>query len=140
VVVDLDDPEDREATEDLPSTQPENNKHRFRLRGIRARQLPGRQTKTTQYRLVWGKYPNRSDSWFNEDDVQISMPCEPYSQDLAPQVNIFRVREMRSSLRNNRKVFEYLVDMFGLDSYTWTTGDQMRISLGPMLVAELKGN
>jgi hypothetical protein len=54
-VIDLDDPKDREATENLLSTQPEidgNNKHRFRLYGIRARQLPGRQTKTTQYRLV----------------------------------------------------------------------------------------
>jgi hypothetical protein len=54
-VVDLDDPEDREATEDLLSTQPEidgNDEHRFRLRGVRARQLTGRQTKTTQYRVV----------------------------------------------------------------------------------------
>ena len=53
--VDLDDPKDREATEDLPSTQPEidrNDEHRFRLRGVRARQLAGRQTKTTQYRVV----------------------------------------------------------------------------------------
>jgi hypothetical protein len=101
-VVDLDDPEAREATEDLPSTQPgidENDELHFRLRGIRARQLPGRQTKTTQYRLVWGKYPNRSDSWFNKDDVLISMPCEPYSQDLALQVDIPRVCKMRSSLR-----------------------------------------
>jgi hypothetical protein len=47
---------------------------------------------------------------------------------------------MRSSLRNGRKFFEYLVDMFGLDSRTWTTEDQLRISLSPRLVAELKGN
>jgi hypothetical protein len=47
---------------------------------------------------------------------------------------------MRSTLRKGRKVFEYLVDMFGLDSRTWTTEDQLRISLSPMLVAELKGN
>jgi len=72
--------------------------------------------------------------------VQISMPCEPYSQDLALQVDIFRVCGMRSSLRNGRKFFEYLVDMFGLDSRTWTTEDQLRISLSPRLVAELKGN
>jgi hypothetical protein len=142
-VDEVDNPEDKEATEALPAAQPkipEMDEHRFRLRGVRARQLAGRQTKTTQYRVVWGKYPNRSDSWFNEDDVQISMPCEPYSQDLALQVDIFRVREMRSSLRKGRKVFEYLVDMFGLDSYTWTTEDQLRISLSPILVAELKGN
>jgi hypothetical protein len=139
-VVDLDDPEDREATEDLPSTQSENDKHRFRLRGIRARQLPGRQTKTTQYRLVWGKYPNRSDSWFNEDDVLISMPCEPYSQDLALKGHISRVCEMRSSLRKGRKVFECLVNASSLDDSTWITEDQLRISLSPMLVAELKGN
>jgi hypothetical protein len=76
----------------LPAAQPkipEIDEHRFRLRGVRARQLAGRQTKTTQYRVVWGEYPNRSDFWFNEDDIQISMPCEPYSQDLALQVDIF---------------------------------------------------
>jgi hypothetical protein len=47
---------------------------------------------------------------------------------------------MRSSRRKGRKVFECLVDMFGLDSYTWTAEDQLRISLSPMLVAELEGN
>jgi hypothetical protein len=139
-VVDLDDPEDREATEDLPSTQPEiegNDEHRFRLRGVRARQFPGLQIKTTQYRVVWGEYPNRSYSWFNEDDVQISMPCVPNAQDLALPI---RVRKMRSSQRKGRKVFEYLVNIFGLDDRTWITGDQLRISLSPMLVAEPKGN
>jgi len=68
------------------------------------------------------------------------MPCELYSQDLALQVDVFRVCNMRSSLRKSRKVFEYLVDMFGLNSRTWTTKDQLRISLSPMLVAKLKGN
>ena len=68
------------------------------------------------------------------------MPCEPSSQDLALQVDVIRVCRMRSSQRKGRKVFEYLVDMFGLDSRTWTTEDQLRISLSPMLVAELKGN
>ncbi|KAF8847684.1 hypothetical protein BDZ45DRAFT_754641 [Acephala macrosclerotiorum] len=141
-LADAGDPKDNEATEALPATQLEIREiveHRFRLRGIRARQLAGRQTKTTQYRVVWGEHPNRSDSWFNEDDVQISMPCEPYSQDLALQVDIFRVCGTRFSLRKGRKVFEYLVDMFGLDSGTWTTEDQLRISLSPRLVAELKG-
>ncbi|CZR67725.1 uncharacterized protein PAC_17624 [Phialocephala subalpina] len=49
-VVDADDPEDKEATEALPAAQPkipEIDEHRFRLRGVRARQLTGRQTKTT---------------------------------------------------------------------------------------------
>lgn len=147
-VVDADDPEDKEATEALPAAQPkipEIDEHRFRLRGVRARQLAGRQTKTTQYRVVWGEYPNRSDSWFNEDDIRMSMPwppCELYSQNLALQaeMDIFRVREMRSSRRKGRKVFEYLVDAFGLDARTWITEDQLRISLSPMLVAEPKGN
>ena len=67
------------------------------------------------------------------------MSCVPNSQDLALQLDI-RVREMRSSQRKGRKVFEYLVDMFGLDDRTWITGDQLRISLSPMLVAKLKGN
>ncbi|KAH6704338.1 hypothetical protein BKA61DRAFT_740071 [Leptodontidium sp. MPI-SDFR-AT-0119] len=65
-----------EATEALPAAQlkiPVIDQHRFRLRGVRARQLAGRQTKTTQYRVIWGEYSNRSDSWFNEDDVQILM-------------------------------------------------------------------
>jgi len=68
------------------------------------------------------------------------MRCELYSHDLALQVDIFRVYDIRSSLRKGRKVFEYLVDMSGFDSCTWTTEDQLRISLSPMLVAELKGN
>jgi hypothetical protein len=47
---------------------------------------------------------------------------------------------MRSSLHKGRKVFKYLVNIFGLNSHTWTTKDQLRISLSPILVAELKGN
>jgi hypothetical protein len=147
-VIDTDDPEDKETTEALPAAQPkipEIDSHRFRLRGVRARQLTGRQTKTTQYRVVWGKSPNRSDSWFNEDDVRMSIPwpsCELYSQDLALQaeMEISRVREMRFSQCKGRKAFEYLVDAFGLDDYTWITEDQLRISPSPMLVAMLKGN
>ncbi|KAH6663378.1 hypothetical protein B0J14DRAFT_570431 [Halenospora varia] len=46
-VYDTDDPMDKEATEALPTTQLEIDKRRFRLRGIHARQLAGRQTKTT---------------------------------------------------------------------------------------------
>jgi hypothetical protein len=69
-------------------------------------------------------------------------PSELYSPDLAPQAEmvIFRVREMRSSRCKGRKVFEYLVDAFGLDDRTWITEDQLIISLSPMLVAELKGS
>jgi hypothetical protein len=143
-----DDTEDKEATEALPAAQPkipEIDSHRFRLRGVRARQLAGRQTKTTQYRVVWGAYPNRSDSWLNEDEVGMSMPwppCELYSQNLALQtdMDIFRVHGMHSSLHKGRKFFEYLVDAFDLDDRTWITEDQLRISLSPMLVAKLKGN
>jgi hypothetical protein len=61
-VDDTDDPMDKEATEALPTTQLEIDNHHFRLRGIRTQQLAGRQTKTTQYRVVWGEHPNRSDS------------------------------------------------------------------------------
>jgi hypothetical protein len=91
-----------------------------------------------------GGNPNRSDSWFSEDDVRMPMPwppCKLYSQNLALQaeMDIFRVREMRSRPRKGRKVFEYLVDAFGLDARTWITEDQLRISPSPMLVAKLKG-
>jgi len=44
------DPADKEATEALLAAQPkifEIDKHRFRLRGVRAQQLARRQTKTT---------------------------------------------------------------------------------------------
>jgi hypothetical protein len=147
-VVDADDPEDKEATKALPAAQlkiPESDEHRFRLRGERARQLLVRRTETTQYRVVWGGYPNRSDSWFNKDDVRMSMPwppCELSSQNLALQteMDIFRVCGMRSSLHKGRKFFEYLVDAIALDDRTWITEDQFRISLSPMLVAEPKGN
>jgi hypothetical protein len=46
---------------------------------------------------------------------------------------------MRSSLHKGRKVFQYLVDMSGHDSRTWTTEDQLGISLSPMLAVKLKG-
>ena len=146
-VVDADDPTDKEATEALPATQPlvpKIDEHRLRLRGVRARQLSGRQTKITQYRVVWGKHPTRSNSWLNQDDVRISIPCpphEPYSQNLAlrPEIDIVRIREMRSSRHKGRKGFECLVDAFGLEDF-WITEDQLRISLSPTLVAELKGN
>lgn len=42
-----DDLEDKEATDAL-----EIDQYRFRLRGIRARRLAGRLTKTNQYRVV----------------------------------------------------------------------------------------
>ena len=42
-----DNPKDKEATETLLATKLEIDKHHFRLRGIRACQLTGRQTKTT---------------------------------------------------------------------------------------------
>jgi hypothetical protein len=143
--VDADDKEDAEA---LPAAQlkiPEINAHRFRLRGIRARPLARRQTKTTQYRVVWGEHPHRSDFWFNEDDVQISMAwptCELSSQDLDLQaeMDIFRVRKMRPSLHEGRKVFEYQVEALDLDDRTWITEGQLRILPNPTLVAELKGN
>ena len=50
-----DDTEGKEATEALLTTGlriPEIDEHRFRLRGVRVRQLAGRQTKTTQYRVI----------------------------------------------------------------------------------------
>jgi hypothetical protein len=48
------------------------------------------------------------------------LPCELSSPSLALQteMDIFRVRDMRSSLHKGRKVFEYLVDAFGLDDRT----------------------
>ncbi|KAH6667260.1 hypothetical protein B0J14DRAFT_659238 [Halenospora varia] len=54
-----DDSMDKEATKALPATQLEIDKHRIRLRGIRTQQLPGRQTKTTQYRVIWGEHPKQ---------------------------------------------------------------------------------
>jgi hypothetical protein len=50
-----DDAEDKEVTEALPAWQPkilQIDEHRFRLRGVRAWQLAGRETKTTQCRVV----------------------------------------------------------------------------------------
>jgi Chromo (CHRromatin Organisation MOdifier) domain len=69
------------------------------------------------------------------------LPHERFSQDLALQAERdVRVREMRSSRRKDKKVFEYLVDVFDLDKLsTWITEDQLRISLSPTLLAELKG-
>lgn len=134
-VIDADDPKTKEAIEALPATQPEIY---FRLRGIRTQPLAGCQTGITQYRVIWGEYPNWSDSWVNENEMRISMlqpPCERSSQDMALPVekDIMRVHRMRY---NKCHKFDYLVDK----SATWITEDQLRISLSPILVAELKGN
>jgi hypothetical protein len=148
-VVIADDSEDKEAFEALPVAQPKNpeiDEHCFRLRGIRARHLAGRHTKTTQYRVRWGRYPNRSDSWLNRDDVRISMPrppCKLYSQNpatLQAEMDISRVYNLRSIWCEGRKTLEYLVEAFGLDARTWITEDQLRVSLSPTLAAELRGN
>ncbi|KAG4430451.1 hypothetical protein IFR05_014059 [Cadophora sp. M221] len=141
-VVDADDLEDKEVAEILLAAEPKIPvEHRFRLRGIRTQPLAGRQTKTTQYRIVWGDRLNRSDSWFNEEDVRISMlrpSCERSSRDsvLPIKRNVSRVYRMRLDKRSKgKKTFEYLVD----DPRNWITEDQLRISLSPLLVAELKG-
>lgn len=139
-VVDADDPENKGATKALLATQLEIDEHRFRLRGIRTQPLAGRQTKTIQYRVVWGEHSNRFDSWVNEDDLRILMlrpACGRSSQDLVPPLErdvmrVYRMRYNRSS--KGKKFFEYLVDK----SRTWITEDQLRISFKPMLVAELK--
>jgi len=76
-VVDADDPEDQEATEALLAAQPkipEIDEHRFRLRGVRARQLPGRQTKTTQYRVVWGAKAEKFSSTWSMRSVSMTAP------------------------------------------------------------------
>jgi hypothetical protein len=134
-VIDVDDPKTKEATGALPTTQPEI---RFRLRGIRTQPLAGRQTGIAQYLVIWGEHPNWSDYWVNENDMRISVlqpPCERSSQDMALPVekDVMRVHRMRYNRCNK---FDYLVDK----SRTWITEDQLRISLSPMLVAELKGN
>jgi hypothetical protein len=67
-------------------------------------------------------------------------PCERSSEDLALQVetDVVRVHRMRP-LQKGWKVFEYLVDVSDEPS-TWIPEDQLRISLSPTLLAELKGN
>jgi len=92
-----------------------------------------------EHRVVWGKHPERSDSWFNEDEVQISMACKPYSHDLALQMDICRIRKMRSSLQKGRKNFEYVIDALDLNN-PWIAEDQLRISLSSVLAAKLKGS
>ena len=68
----------------------------------------------------------------------LRLPCERSSQDLVPPVerDVMRVHRMRYDRRSKgKKIFEYLVD-----KSRWITEDQLRISLSPILVAELKGN
>lgn len=133
-----------QAPEALSAAQPkipEIIKNRCRLRGIRTRPFAGRQAQITQYRVVWGESPDKSDSWFNYDDIQMSMsrpPCKLDHQNLALQkeIQILKVCGMRSSPCKGNKSFEYLVDASGLDASTWITENQLQISLGPMLVAE----
>ncbi|TVY13031.1 hypothetical protein LARI1_G009055 [Lachnellula arida] len=138
-VVDADNPKNKEATETLSVKQlemPEIDEYCFRLREIRTQQFAGRQTETTQYRIVWGEHPNQSNSWVNEDDIQLSMPWPVGDQDLIPQIETnVRVHQIRCSRHSkNKKLFEYMVD--GLS--TWITEDQLRISFSSTLLANLK--
>ncbi|TVY83406.1 hypothetical protein LSUE1_G002963 [Lachnellula suecica] len=142
-VTDTDDPEDKETTEALPAAQtkiPEIDKHRFRLRGIRTQPLAGRQITTKEYRIVWGDRLNKSDSWFNEEDIRMSVlqpPCERSSQDMILPVerDITRLHRMRIDKRSKgKKTFEYLVN----EPRTWISEDQLTISLSPMLVTGLE--
>jgi hypothetical protein len=88
-VVDVDDPEDLEVTEALPAAQPkipEIDKHRFDCVGYGLGSLLDARQKQHSTELCGEEYPNRSDSWFNYDDVRMSMPwppCELSSQNLA---------------------------------------------------------
>ena len=135
---------DKEAAETLPATYLEMDKHHFRLRGIRTKKRPGCQTKTKQYRLVWGVYPNKSGIWVDEDRVQISIQrilCAKPRQDMALHEDTMRVRRMRSSQHGEgSKGFEYLIDALGPDDRTWISEGQLRIWLSPDLVAWLGGN
>jgi hypothetical protein len=66
------------------------------------------------------------------------LPCERSSQDLVPPVerDVVRVHHIRSSRRSKCKnIFEYLVDELS----TWITERQLRSSLKPAFLAELKG-
>jgi hypothetical protein len=66
-------------------------------------------------------------------------PCERSSQDLVllAEKDVIRVHRMRyNRCSKGKKIFEYLVNK----SRTWIAEDQLRISLSPMLVTELKGN
>jgi hypothetical protein len=63
------------------------------------------------------------------------MPCKLDSQDSALQVHVIRVYDMRSRLYKGKKVFKYLINMYNLDSLTWTIKDQLRILLDPILIA-----
>jgi hypothetical protein len=62
------------------------------------------------------------------------MPCELYSQDLALQVRVIRVYRIYSRVYKGKKVFEYRVNILGLNSPIWITGDQLRILLDPILI------
>lgn len=102
----------KEVAKALPAPLFEIDQHRFRLRGIRNRKLARRQTKTTQYRVVWGEYPNRSGSSVNEEDMQILMLLPLGEHKLVPQIETsVRVHQMRCSRSSKgRKLFEHLVD------------------------------
>jgi hypothetical protein len=135
-----DNPKDEEATKTLPATQLEIGQHYFRLRGIRVRQLTECQTKTTQYKVVWGEHPNRHESWIDQNNVRVLTllpPCKQSPRDLVSQletaVRVYRMRRSRDS--GSRKIFECLVE--GVS--TWIPEDQLRSSLSPTLLDELRG-
>jgi len=143
-VVNADNFEDMEAIEALPAAQPKHpeiDEHRYRLRGIRFQRLAKSQIQTTQYQVVWGKYPNKSKVWVNKDDLQMSIPWPPCKLDcqdltLQPETDIFKICKMRSDRRTAKKRFEYLVEACGLDGYTWITEDQLKISYYPVPKAQ----
>jgi hypothetical protein len=65
-------------------------------------------------------------------------PCERFLQGLASPAerDVDRVHRMRCNRRSQGgKTFEYLVD----EPSTWISEDQLRVPLGPTLLAELQG-
>ncbi|KAH8591194.1 hypothetical protein B0O99DRAFT_690798 [Bisporella sp. PMI_857] len=124
-------------TDNFMDTQLWIDKHCLRLRGKRTQQLAGRQSKTTQYHVVWGERPNRSDLWVNEADIRMSILLSHCERSLHGLVSHVRVQHLRRSRRDkSRKVFEYLFD----DLSTWVTEDQLSISLSHTLLARLEAS
>jgi hypothetical protein len=82
----------------LPAMQLEIVKCDLRLRGIRIRQLAACNTKTVQYRLIWGEYPNRYHTWVDGCQWR-GLLANNLVNDLIPQVEraVMRVLQIRSS-------------------------------------------
>ncbi|KAH8797657.1 hypothetical protein F5884DRAFT_759015 [Xylogone sp. PMI_703] len=111
------------STENQPVPASEIQTKCFRIRGIRTSQSADRRSVTTQYRIVWGRHPNKRSYWVKKGDIQLYMLIQPDAENCdslctSSKRNITKLRKTRiSPYHASKRLYKYLVD----DSLDWVS-------------------